>query len=148
MTSQVVEGIKNELSVFEEDLAEFDVVLENSKTSQELLIRAQDRIMELYITRDRQVENCRLKLAAALGNKLRESSKQLSNINHLNEASEVEIFGEFTNKAKVHRDQCPYFLYNIIPKNSNLEEEPKHIKAGSAESALWLNDLLNTYIIE
>lgn len=54
----------------------------------------------------------------------------------------------FNHIAKLHRQQCPYFIINIDDNEneSSFVKEPE--KVGEPESAIWLNDLLDTFISE
>lgn len=54
----------------------------------------------------------------------------------------------FQSSTKDHSIRCPYFLANFEEKiiDSGLTQEPK--KVGKPESAVWLNDLLRTFISE
>lgn len=55
---------------------------------------------------------------------------------------------EFSHNAKSHRIQCPFFLPALQNEDFEIHSIEEPIKCGTSESALWLNDLLSTFLSE
>ncbi|CAG9331760.1 unnamed protein product [Blepharisma stoltei] len=146
--SEEVEGVREELNNFEVYLSDFYELLDKAKGTPELLQKVKEKLSELIILKDRLDETCKAKLTIALGNKLKECHKFLSSLHHMDDAEDIEVFGQFSDKAKNHREQCPYFIQEIVPESGSENTTVTRIQTGSAESSVWLNELLSTYISE
>ena len=72
----------------------------------------------------------------------------LSIISLLDKIDDYEPDIQFNRVAKNHRNQCPLYVPDLMDEDITTNPVQEPIKSGSPESAVWLNDLLATFISE
>jgi len=109
----------------------------------------ENRLKQLEYETESLFEDSKHLVLKALGTKLSETQKGIGSVVHcMDEAEEVLIDGNFSSRALVHRYECPFYIYEVHSRKSQVDLPAEHVKVGNPESALWLNDLLGVFIKE
>lgn len=127
---------RSELRTFELKINDFVDILSLAKLNPDLIENTHIKLRELKDIRDTMVETCKGKLIKSMATRLQDSLKYVSSvINFMDDTEEVDIIGNFSSLAKIHRYQCPFYIYEVESSNDPSYTTPETIKIGSPETA-------------
>ena len=139
----------NKCEVFIEEIKKYSIEVSQTQLGTHQFTESKTKIKDFFLKFSNIIENCKENMLKSLYQQnCTMIDSLLSIISLLDKIDDYEPDIQFNRVAKNHRNQCPLYVPDLMDEDITTNPVQEPIKSGSPESAVWLNDLLATFISE